>query len=154
MPENEKYEKLKNHSNILTVDTVQTWEISTGYGKLSPDRRSERSLSAREPGSTTGYSYHCSLFDRNPKNMVAEKKHVYAEQYDRSRWHAPTTLHVLHVPRTLRSKSIRELAKRFARYYPPRQLRLANALAFNDPDTLALVFPLNRRNIVITTYFS
>ena len=58
------------------------------------------------------------------------------KQYDRCRWHAPTTLPVLRVSRTLRSKSIRELAKRFARYYPPRQLRLANALAFNDPDTL------------------
>ena len=34
------------------------------------------------------------------------------------------------------AKSIRELAKRFARYYPPRQPRLANPLAFNDPDTL------------------
>lgn len=34
------------------------------------------------------------------------------------------------------AKSIRELAKRFACYYPPRQLRLANPLAFNDPDTL------------------
>lgn len=76
MPEKEKYEKRKNDSNILTVDTVRTREISTGYGKLSPDRRSKRRLSARKPGSTTGYSCHCSLFDRNPKNMVAEKTRV------------------------------------------------------------------------------
>lgn len=86
--------------------------------------------------------------------MVAGKTRVRGTIRSVSMTRANDVARFTRTSRTLRSKSIRELAKRFARYYPPRQLRLANALAFNDPDTLALVFPLNRRNIVITTYFS